>query len=91
MSWLFKMIRLTSAFGGNRNMLRDVMWGAEISKLNFLYSAGLTRGKDWSLLELVMAGGKLAPNYRKQSDIIAVSNQAYQRKKATFPEDEYEI
>jgi hypothetical protein len=88
---LFEMICLASAFGGNRNMLRDALWGGGMSKLNFLYSAGLPRGKDWNLLELVMAGGKPAPNYWKQFDKIAVSNQAYQRKKATFPEDEYEI
>ena len=32
-------------------------------------------------------GGELAPNFRKPFDLIAVSNMAYQRKKATFPEE----
>jgi len=33
------------------------------------------------------AGGELAPNYRKPSDMIAVSNQVCQRKKVTSPEE----
>ena len=33
------------------------------------------------------AGGELTPNFRNPFDIIAVSNQDYQRKKATFPEE----
>lgn len=32
------------------------------------------------------AGGELTPNYRKPFDILAETNKAYQRKKATFPE-----
>src|SRR6266571_8379756 len=31
------------------------------------------------------ADGELNPNFRKPFDMIAVSNQAYKRKKATFP------
>jgi hypothetical protein len=31
-------------------------------------------------------GGEQEPNFNKPSDLIAVSNQAHQIKKATFPE-----
>ncbi|MBW4055652.1 MAG: recombinase family protein [Proteobacteria bacterium] len=56
-----------------------------------LYSAQIPAEKR-KLLNMVYsnstwAGGELAPNYRKPFDIIADSNQAYQRKKATFPEE----
>ena len=55
-----------------------------------LYSAQVPTEKR-KLLNLVYsnsswAGGELTPNYRKPFDMLAVSNQAYQRKKATFPE-----
>ena len=33
------------------------------------------------------ADGELTANYRKLFDMIAVSNSDYQRKKATFPEE----
>jgi hypothetical protein len=41
----------------------------------------------------VWAGGELVPIYRKPFDMIAVSNQAYRRKKATNPKksDLFEI
>jgi hypothetical protein len=54
-----------------------------------LYSAQIPAEKR-KLLNMVhsnstWAGGELAPSYRKPFDIIAVSNQAYQIKKATNP------
>jgi hypothetical protein len=56
-----------------------------------LYSAQIPAEKR-KLLNLVYsnstwAGGELTPNYRKPFDMIAVSNMAYHRKKATFPEE----
>lgn len=47
----------------------------KLKLLNSMYS-----NSTWS-------GGELAPNFRKPFDLIAVSNQAYQRKKATSPEE----
>ena len=56
-----------------------------------LYSAQIPTEKRKSLNSLysnsTWAGGELASNFRKPFDMIAVSNRAYQRKKATFPEE----
>jgi hypothetical protein len=62
-----------------------------------LYSAQISEEKR-KLLNCVcsnstFASGELTVNYRKPFDIIAVSNQAYKREKATFPKknDLFEI
>ena len=56
-----------------------------------LYSAQIP-GEKRKLLNMVhsnstWAGGILTPNYRKPFDMIAVYNSDFQRKKATFPEE----
>lgn len=56
-----------------------------------LYSAQIPAEKRKLLNSLysnsTWAGGELTANYRKPFDMIAVSNSDYQRKKATFPEE----